>query len=62
MLWWLGIKVLGIILILAGIFLVVFFPMSPEDQNIREMGISVDVVGVIVGIVLLIIGVFLVFS
>lgn len=62
MLWELGLKVLGVILILVGIFLVVFLPLVPEDQNIEQMGFSMDVVGVIVGVVLLIIGIFLVFS
>jgi len=62
MLWWLGVKVLGVILVLIGVFLVVFLPMSPEEQNIEQMGFSMDVVGVIVGIVLLIVGIFLIFS
>jgi hypothetical protein len=62
MLWWLGIKVLGVILTLIGIFLIVFFPMSPEDQSIPQMGISMDIVGVLFGVVLLVIGIFLIFS
>jgi hypothetical protein len=62
MLWWLGVKVLGILLILVGGFLVVFFPLVPEDQSIEQMGINVDIVGVIFGIILLIVGIFLVFS
>jgi hypothetical protein len=62
MLWWLGIKVLGAILILIGIFLVVFMPLAPDEQNIPQMGFSMDVVGVVFGIILLIIGIFLVFS
>jgi len=62
MLWWLGIKVLGVILTLIGVFLIVFFPMSPEDQSITSMNISVDIVGVLFGVVLLVIGIFLIFS
>jgi hypothetical protein len=62
MLWWLGIKVLGVILTLVGIFLIVFFPMSSEEQSIPQMGISVDIVGVLLGVVLLVIGIFLIFS
>jgi|GEM_PF-1644028 len=62
MLWWLGIKVLGVILTLVGIFLIVFFPMSSEDQNIPQMGISMDIVGVLFGVILLVIGIFLIFS
>lgn len=62
MLWWLGVKVLGVLLILIGGFLVVFFPAIPDHQSIGQMGINVDIVGVIFGIVLLIAGIFLVFS
>ncbi|NIO21448.1 MAG: hypothetical protein GTN76_12085 [Candidatus Aenigmarchaeota archaeon] len=62
MLWWLGIKVLGVILILIGGFLVVFFPMVGEEQSIEQMDINVDIVGVLFGIILLIVGIFLFFS
>ncbi len=62
MLWWLAVKVLGVLLILVGGFLLIFFPAVPEHQNVEQMGFSMDVVGVLVGIILLIIGGFLLFS
>lgn len=62
MLWWLAAKVLGVVLILIGGFLVLFLPLAPDEQNIKSMGFSMDVVGVLTGIVLLIVGIFLFLS
>jgi len=62
MLWWLGVKVLAILLIIVGGFLVLFFPGISDTQNVDTMGFHVDVIGVLAGLVMLVIGGFLLFS
>jgi len=62
MLWWLGVKVLAVLLIIVGGFLVLFLPGISDTQNVDTMGFHMDVIGVLVGLVLLVIGGFLLFS
>lgn len=61
-LWWLGQKILGIIFILIGGFLVFFFPAVSVHQNPDIPGMSFSKNGVIIGFVLLVVGGFLLLS
>ena len=64
MLWWLVFKIIGIVLIAFGAFLVIFFPGIPEHQ---EAGLNVHYTdfslgAVVFGLILIIVGGFILFS
>ena len=64
MLWWLLWKVVGVFFILAGVFLVIFFPGTKDHQNAArgDAEVPFDIVGVIIGFILLVVGGFMVFG
>jgi len=64
MLWWLVFKIIGVIMIVAGGFLVVFFPGVPEHQEAGARGgeTAMGIGGIVLGILLIIIGGFILFS
>jgi uncharacterized YccA/Bax inhibitor family protein len=56
-LWWLVGKVVGVVLLLLGVFLVIFFPWITKHQP-ESFGKS----GILLGLIFLVIGLFLLFS
>jgi len=59
---WVGKKLLGVFLLLIGIFLVFFFPGIPEHQKgFGTASVKFDVSGIVIGIILLFIGAYLLF-
>ena len=57
---WLIAKALGVFLLLAGVFLVIFFPGVGTHQNAG--GVSFDKTGIIIGVILFFIGIYLLIS
>ena len=55
---WLALKLVGVVLILIGLFLTVFFPGIAAHQN-PHSGPKFDVNGIIMGLVLLVVGIYL---
>ena len=65
MLWWLILKILGVLMIAAGGFLVVFFPGIMRHQESGSHGhpaTSFGISGIVIGLVLMIVGGFVLFS
>ena len=65
MLWWLIFKIIGVIMIVIGGFLVVFFPGIPGHQEAgskRAHHTSFGLGGVVLGLILIIVGGFILFS
>jgi hypothetical protein len=65
MIWWLISKIIGALMVAAGVFLVIFFPGIPGHQ---EAGVgsspktNFGVAGIVIGLVLAIVGGFILFS
>ncbi len=65
MLWWLVFKILGVIMIFIGGFLVIFFPgiiHHQETGSKRAPQTSFGLGGIVVGLILIIVGGFILFS
>lgn len=65
MLWWLVYRIIGILMIIIGGFLVVFFPGILHHQEAgskRAPHTSFGLGGVVLGLILIIVGGFILFS
>ena len=65
MLWWLVFKIIGVIFIAIGGFLVIFFPGIAGHQEAgpkRHSQTSFGLGGIIIGMILIIVGGFMLFS
>ncbi|MEM5871308.1 MAG: hypothetical protein QW051_00375 [Candidatus Aenigmatarchaeota archaeon] len=66
MLWWLLSKIIGVLMVLAGIFLIIFFPGIEEHQESAggesSNPTSFAISGIVIGLVLLIAGIFIIFA
>ncbi|MBN2042192.1 MAG: hypothetical protein JW754_00135 [Candidatus Aenigmarchaeota archaeon] len=56
---WIALKLVGVVLILIGLFLTVFFPGIQSHQN-PQSGPKFDVNGIIMGLILLVVGIYLI--
>ena len=64
MLWWLVFKIISILMIVFGVFLVIFFPGVPEHQEagLKKPLSNFGVTGIVFGLILIIVGGFILFS
>jgi hypothetical protein len=64
MLWWLVSKIIAVVMIAVGGFLVVFFPSIPHHQEAGTRGSysNLGVGGLVVGLIMIIVGGFILFS
>jgi len=65
MLWWLIFKILGVGMVAAGVFLVIFFPSIAAHQEAGSGShprTSFGLSGIVIGLVLIIAGGFILFS
>ena len=64
MLWWLIFKIIGVMMIVIGGFLVIFFPGIIHHQEAGKKGAysSFGLGGIVLGLIMVIIGGFVLFS
>ncbi len=56
---WIALKLIGVVFILIGLFLTVFFPGIQSHQN-PQSGPNFSVNGIIMGLIFLVVGIYLV--
>ena len=56
---WIALKLVGVVFILIGLFLTVFFPGITAHQN-PQSGPNFSVNGIIMGLIFLVVGIYLV--
>jgi hypothetical protein len=64
MLWWLVSKIIAVVMIVIGGFMVVFLPGVPEHQEAGARGgeSTLGIGGIVIGLILIIVGGFILFS
>lgn len=62
MIWWLIFKIVGLIMLVAGVFLVVFYPGISKHQESGGGLTNFEMSGLVLGLILLVIGAFMLFS
>jgi hypothetical protein len=64
MLWWLVFKIIGVVMIVIGGFLVIFLPGIPGHQEAggKPRETSIGLGGIVFGLILIIVGGFILFS